>query len=81
MALIAHILGGKGPCVHASVEATAAATALRQLSGPSGKSSATPSQMSSDTKQTASTSSLPNSQPAKKLKQTSLLPHAFIQRY
>jgi hypothetical protein len=30
-ALIAHILGGKNPCVYASAEATAAATALRQL--------------------------------------------------
>jgi hypothetical protein len=76
-ALIAHILGGKSPCVHASAEATAAATALRQLSGPSGKSSATPSQASSSTKRTASMSSLSDSQLAKKSRQTSLLPHAF----
>jgi hypothetical protein len=75
--LIAHILGGKGPCVHASAEATAAATALRQLSGPLGKSSATPNQANSSIKRTASMSSLPDSQPAKKSKQTSLLPHAF----
>ena len=76
-ALIAHILGGKGPCVHASAEATAAATALKQLSGPSGKNSTTASQASSSTKRTASMSSLPDSQPAKKSKQTSLVPHVF----
>ena len=76
-ALITHILGGKGPCVHASAEATAAVTALKQLFGPSGKNSMTVSQASSSTKRTASMSSLPNSQPAKKLEQTSLVPHPF----
>jgi hypothetical protein len=77
MALIAHILGSKDPCVHASVEGIAGATVSRQLSSPSVKHSTNLRQVSSSTNGTVSMYSLSNSQPAKKSKQTSILPHAF----
>ncbi|KZP22392.1 hypothetical protein FIBSPDRAFT_690520, partial [Athelia psychrophila] len=74
-ALIAHILGGKAACVHASSQATAAATTLKNaLASSSGSSTPT---SASSSKRTGSVASLPDSQPGKKSKQTSLLPHAF----
>ena len=80
-ALVAHILGGKEPCVNASAEATMAAKELKQLlntATSTSKSSVTSHPSTSSTKhgQSASTESSLQSQP-KKSKQTSIVSHTF----
>lgn len=67
-AMIAHILGGKSPCEHVSVEATTVATALKNVQASSEKSAP---------KRTGSAASLPDSQAGKKMKQTTMSSHVF----